>query len=193
MHYNRVLQRDWKNSAGEVPGEEVSKGDEGVIKKLKDAGVIIVPVALNSNYLSANFRNAAATDSTLKLLASLHKQMLSLNLGGTLITDAGMSQISKLDNLRKLNLNNTAITDKGLASLKAVSLLQTLNLVGTKVSMAGVLELKNLKGLKSIYLYQTNVTGKDWATLKKTFPRALLDSGGYTVPTLVTDTTVVKY
>jgi hypothetical protein len=180
-----------EKQAAELTREEVTKEDETLIKKLQDAGVPVVPVGLNSNYLSANFVNAAAPDSTVELLASLQKQLIWLNLGNTSLTDAGMPVLSKLGNLRKLNLNNTDITDKGLAALKSATHLQYLNLVGTKVSVNGVLALKNLAALKSIYLYQTHVKGSDWAALKKAFPGAVLDSGGYTVPTLAKDTSEV--
>ncbi len=180
-----------EKSAADLPAAEVPTADEAVIKKLQEAGVPAVPVALGSNYLSANFVNAATTESSLEMLAPLQKQLVWLNLGSTAITDAGMPALSKLGNLRKLNLNNTAVTDKGLEALKSNTHLQYLNLVGTKVSVKGVLALKNLAELKSIYLYQTNVKGTDWAALRKAFPRAMLDSGGYTVPSLPKDTSEV--
>jgi hypothetical protein len=53
-------------------------------------------------------------------------------------------------------------------------------------------QLKGLQQLQSIYLYKTKVTPQDWPQLKKIFPKATIDSGGYVVKTLVTDTTVVK-
>jgi len=52
--------------------------------------------------------------------------------------------------------------------------------------------LKTIKNLRSIYLYQSAVDKTEWPALKKIFPKTILDSGGYTVPTLVTDTTQVK-
>ncbi|MDO9376196.1 MAG: c-type cytochrome domain-containing protein [Ferruginibacter sp.] len=176
----------------DVPAEKVSAAEEGVIKSLKAAGVTIVAVAAASNYLSANFMNAAATDSTLKLLTALKPQLVWLNLAGAVLTDKSMAYISQLVNLRKLNLSNTGITDKGLADLRKLTHLQTLNLVGTKISIAGMFELKNLKELQSIYLYQTQVQAKDWMTLRKTFPGTMLDSGGYSVPTLAKDTTEIN-
>jgi hypothetical protein len=52
--------------------------------------------------------------------------------------------------------------------------------------------LKGLKKLKSVYLYQTKVDKMDWPELVKTFPGALIDSGGYAVPLFETDTMIVK-
>lgn len=87
---------------------------------------------------------------------------------------------------------NLRHTDKGMGYLKGLHNLQSLNLVGTKVTVQGVRQLQSLKQLQSLYLYQTGVRGKDWASLKQLFPHTVLDSGGYVIPVLVTDTTLVK-
>ena len=100
--------------------------------------------------------------------------------------------VSQFKNLRRLQLDHTKITDKGLASLAVLENLRYLNLVGTKITEKGVLQLKGLKSLQSIYLYQTGVKRSEWSDLKKAFPKTLIDSGGYTVPFLPTDTIEVK-
>ena len=92
----------------------------------------------------------------------------------------------------RLQLDHTKITDKGLANLRALEDLRYLNLVGTAVTEKGVMQLKDLKNLRSIYLYQTGVKKSQWKDLKKAFPKTLIDSGGYTVPFLPTDTIEVK-
>ena len=109
------------------------------------------------------------------------------------INDESMAAISKLTALTRLHINNTAITDKGLLNLRSLEQLQSLNLVGTKVTAQGVMQLGNLKTLKNLYLYQTGVNNNEWALLQKTFPAAQIDSGKYTVPTLPTDTSEIKY
>ena len=181
------------NTAADIPQAEVKKADDDAIAKLKKAGVIIVPVAQNSNYLSASFVSASAgTDTLLKLLQPVQQQLVWLNLGNSSLTDTGMQMIAKLNNITRLHLNNTAITDNGLAQLKADTNLHYINLVHTSVTAKGVGELKTIKNLRSIYLYQSAVDKTEWPALKKIFPKTILDSGGYTVPTLVTDTTQVK-
>ncbi|HVG15767.1 MAG TPA: hypothetical protein VM935_12430, partial [Chitinophagaceae bacterium] len=90
-----------------------------------------------------------------------------------------------------LQLNHTGITDKGLVQLKELKELQSLNLVGTKVTAQGLLSLKSLPQIRTIYLYQSSVTQDQWATLRPAFPKTLLDTCGYKVPTLLSDTTVV--
>jgi mono/diheme cytochrome c family protein len=176
----------------DIPDEEVKRADEETITKLKQAGVIVIPVLANSNYLSVSFVTARPGAAELKLLESLKKQVIWLNMSNTPLTDQGMEMIARLDNLIRINLSRTAITDKGLGSLKENKRLQYLNLVGTRISAKGLEQLKELKELNSIYLYQSAVKINEWPQLKKTFSKVNLDSGGYTVPTLPTDTSIVK-
>lgn len=176
----------------DIPDEEVSKADNKVLNSLKEAGVIVLPVIAGNNYLSTSFVAAKPGEEELKLLTALKKQLIWLNLSNTSLDDNGMEAISKLDNLIRINLSGTEVTDKGLAKLKANKRLQYLNLVGTKITFKGIQQLRDLKELNSIYLYQSAIKRKEWALLKQTFRKVNLDSGGYSVPTLPTDTTVVK-
>jgi len=182
-----------KKVAATVPATPVEKGNEAAIKKLKDNGVVVIPVALNSNYLMVSFVTmAAASDKEVQLLLPLKKQLVWLKVNDTKITDAAMPVISQCSNLTRLELGNTGVTDKGLVNLASLQQLQSINLGGTKVTAAGVLHLKDLKQLQSVYFYRTGVNSQDWASLKKAFPTARLDSGGYQVPLFETDTMLVK-
>jgi Leucine-rich repeat (LRR) protein len=126
------------------------------------------------------------------LLLSVKKQLVWLNLSGKKISDTLLTPIAQLINLTRLQLDNTLITDKGLASLRSLIDLQYLNLVGTKVTGNGIMQLKDLSKLQAIYIYKTFITTAEWPTLKNTFPNVTLDTGGYYVPILETDTTIVK-
>jgi hypothetical protein len=171
----------------------VAKADEVAVKKLKDLGAVVIPVAQNTNWLSVNFVTAMNfSDKEMQSLLPLKEQIIWLKLGNTLITDSALAIISQFRNLMRLQLDHTKITDKGLSELRRLNHLRYLNLVGTQVTARGVLQLKNLKELQSIYLYQTAVSKSGWNELKKTFPKALIDIGGYEVPFLATDTVQVK-
>jgi mono/diheme cytochrome c family protein len=173
----------------DIPNEPVEAADNKALTALDARGVIILPVAKNSNYLMANFiTSTGITDSDLRLLIPLKKQLIWLKLGNTPITDASLPIIGQCTNLTVLQVNNTSITDQGLASLKNLSRLNTLNLVGTKVTEEGLKHLKGLKQLRFLYLYQTQVNRKNWSALKSMFSKTVLDSGGYDVKTLATDT-----
>ncbi|MBD0288988.1 MAG: hypothetical protein ICV79_26720, partial [Flavisolibacter sp.] len=176
-----------------IPSEPVEKGDEKAIQALKERGVVILPVAQNSNYLMANFVTATdLTDKDLALLLPLKKQLVWIKLNDAPIGDSALAIISQCTNLTSLQLSGTRITDKGLVQLKKLNNLQYLNLVGTNISLQGLNELQPLKKLQSLYLYQTRITKEEEATLRKIFPRTFIDLGGYNVPSLPTDTEKVK-
>ena len=177
----------------DLPAKPVVKANDVAIKKLKDIGAVVDPVAQNTNYLSANFVTVTNPgDREIQLLLPLKEQLIELKLSGASITDSALLVIAQFKNLMRLQLDHTKITDKGLASLRALEDLRYLNLVGTAVTEKGVMQLKDLKNLRSIYLYQTGVKKSEWKDLKKAFPKTLIDSGGYTVPFLPTDTIEVK-
>src|SRR5687768_5788548 len=100
--------------------------------------------------------------------------------------------VGQFTNLTRLQLDNTLITDKGLGSLLTLNNLQYLNLVATNISAKGVMQLKSLPQLRSVYLYKTGIASTDWVNLRNAFPKTIIDSGGYNVPTLESDTTIVK-
>ena len=180
--------------ATDVPEASVGTADAVAVDRLKKAGVMVMPVSQNNNYLSVSFVTAGAgADSLIRLLEPLKKQLVWLKLDNAALDDAAMDEIAKLTTLTRLQLSNTNITDAGVIKLQALQELQSLNLVGTKVTARGVTKLNGLKKLKNLYLYQTGVGSNDWSLLQKTFPATQIDSGKYTVPTLPTDTTEVKF
>lgn len=141
----------------------------------------------------ANYVNNDSVNSQdIALLLPIKKQLAWLKLGNTSISDSSMAVIAQCSNLTRLQLDHTDITDKGLKLLSPLATLQSLNLVGTNVTVEGVMALKDLKSLQAVYLYQTNVNRKDWNVLQKTFPGVQIDSGGYSIPFMETDTMVVK-
>ncbi len=178
----------------DVPQESVAKASEQTMEQLKERGATILPVAENSNYISVSFFSADTIDNEiLKLLESLSPQLVWLKLNHTSIDDGGMKTIGKLQTLTRLNLANTSITDAGLSSLQPLSKLQSLNLTGTKVSGKGLQGLKQLNELTAIYLYQTDIaTEEDWLALQQSFPKTRIDTGGYSLPVLEGDTSLVR-
>ncbi len=182
-----------KNDVSDVPARPVEKADEKVMQQLAAKGIIIIPVAQNSNYLLMNFVTDTVVGSdVLQLMLQLKKQLIWLKLNGTNISDNALSSIAQMAALTRLDISSTHITDASLQQLQPLQNLEYLNLVNTKVTAQGIMQLKGLKKLQSLFLYQTNVNKAEYATLKNAFPKTAIDTGGYTVPTLVTDTTQVK-
>ena len=81
------------------------------------------------------------TDTGLKDVAKL-QQLIGLVLIGTQITDVGLKEVAKLQKLEVLLLNNTKITDAGLKEVAKLQKLEELDLRGSEVTKAGVAEFK---------------------------------------------------
>jgi mono/diheme cytochrome c family protein/uncharacterized membrane protein len=181
-------------SLPDIPEEPVEEASAAAIQKLKDKGVIVLPVAQNSHYLMANYVSAhVVSNQDIELLLPLKKQLVWLKLGNTSINDTALTAIGKCTSLTRLQLEHTSITDAGLTKLNNLQQLRYLNLVGTKVTAKGLMALKELKELRSLYVYQTATAAADTATLQKAFPKTRINIGGYVVPILEGDTSRVKY
>lgn len=181
------------STASAIPAEKVTPGNAKLIDSLRAMGITIIPVAEGNNYLTVSFLNASVNpDSMLAMLAGLRDQVIFLKLSGSKVSDSGMVAVAGLAKLTRLYLDKTRITDAGLSKLKILKRLQYLNLTGTAVTVKGVTELKGLNELQSVYLFQSGVQHNDWAILKEKFPGVILDSGGYKLISLASDTQTVK-
>ncbi len=182
-----------KDEVSDIPAAPVAPADEKTMKQLRAQHIVVMPVAQGNNYLLASFiTDTLVTKEELVSLQKLNKQLIWLKLANTHITDSLMTYISTLTNLTRLDVSNTSITDKGIQHIASLPNLQYLNLVNTNVTAAGILSLKKNRSLTALFLYKTRIDNKEFAQLKTAFPKTLIDTGGYVVPTLPTDTTDVK-
>lgn len=194
--YLTSLQSGSKSSATvqtDIPEKSVEKAPDSVLNELKKLDVAISTVAQNSNYLTINF---AATDSLterhLQLLKQLKKQTIRLKMGDVKINDNLFSVIGTFENLTQLHLNGTSTNDKNLVQLKNLQNLQVLNLGSTNVTARGLTSLKDLKNLKQIYLYKPGKTLEGFVLLTQNFPNTKIDTGGYKVEFIASDTVIAK-
>lgn len=186
-------KEDSHYASHDIPEAEVSKVSDSLLQKLRDKNIAIVPLSKESNYLSISFAAfPSATDEVISLLEPVSKNIIWLKIGNTRITDKALRQIGKFENLTRLSLEHTSITDSGLKELNSLQQLQYLNIIGTSISAKGLVSLESLKNLKAFYYYQTSINKTDWEILRKAFPDVTLDTGGYFVPALTTDTIEVK-
>jgi hypothetical protein len=178
----------------DVPDVPVAPADTALIGKLNRAGVALLPVSRESNYLAANFVTAGnQTASLVNDLLPLKKQLVSLKLNGAELHDSTMNKVAQLTALRRLQISHTPVTDDGIKYLANLAELRSLNLVDTRVTAKGLAVLKDNRNIKNIYVYQTGISAAEAAELKNLFPKSQLEFGNYNVPTLVTDTTEVKF
>lgn len=176
-----------------IPPKEVQPATPAALEALAAQKILVIQVGAGTNYLSASFVNARSLgDAELKLLLPVKEQLIWLNLGRTKITDAGMDVVGQLSGITQLNLEYTTVSDQGLEKLKTLLSLNSLNLVGTNITDAGLAKLSSIKSLKKIFLYQTHVTSKGIKDMLQQAPYITPDTGGYVLPSRVTDTLVLK-
>lgn len=176
-----------------IPDGTVTPASQRVLDTLRNAGIVVLPVAVNSNYLLANFVSIPRLDEhTIGLLNQISEQLVWLKLGYAELSENSWKIIGQCHNLTRLSIEHTNLADVSVQYLSPLTNLQYLNLVGTKVSAQGVQQLKGLTKIENIYLGRTKIKGDDFAQLKKIFPKAQLDSGNYLVEHLATDTQVLK-
>jgi uncharacterized membrane protein len=177
-----------------IPQDEVSAPDEKTVAQLKTRGVIVLPVGRESNYLSISFVNKRSVSADdIALLLPLKAQIIWLDLARTTITDEHLKTIGQLLSLRRLNVQNTAISDLGIMALAPLPELQYLNLVGTNISDKGLKDLSDVKSLRKIYVYQTVVTHSGIDELLTALPEIQVDTGGYELPSLLTDSVIIEF
>lgn len=182
-----------KENKSYIPDKSVEAGEQKIMDELKNQHVLILPVAQGNNYLMASFiTDSIVTKEQLNNLQKLSRQLIWLKFANTSLNDSLMAYISKLDNVTRLDISNTLITDKGLQHLSSLSNLQYLNLVNTKTTAQGMQLLRKNKELINLFVYQTKIDNAGYTHLKTMFPKTMIDTGGYIVPTLLTDTTEVK-
>lgn len=174
-----------------LPEEKVEAADPAILEKFKANGLVVVPVAAGSNYLSVT-AGPEFKYNGLDFLQPLLPQLLELKLSRLEVKDEALLQLKGALHLQELVIDHSSVTDAGMESIAALQSLRKLNLVGTKVTSAGVLKLSGLKQLQVCYLHQSGVKGSDWANLKKALPSVRIDTGGYLVPFMETDTQVVQ-
>ncbi len=177
----------------DIPEKPVEKAPDEVIQKLKALDVAVNTISQSSNYLQVNFVAIDSVSSQqLQLLKALSKQITWLKMGNVKFNDSALITIGSFNNLTRLFLDRTNITDKNIVHLNNLSQLQYLNLSGTAVTANGLSTLKGLTNLKNLFLYKTNIAKEGLSALKKDFSKVAIDTGGYQVEFLATDTMEVK-
>ncbi|MFN8349781.1 MAG: c-type cytochrome domain-containing protein [Spirosomataceae bacterium] len=150
---------------------KVAPADPKAIDALKKIGILVMPIANQSNLLEVNAINVSTfSDAQVSLLEPLKEQIIWLKLGDTKITDQAAAALSKLKNLQKLHLENTLVTDATVRQIKGLPYLEYLNLVNTQVTDAGIKELAGTKSLLSLHVWHSKATEGGVAALKQLRP-----------------------
>ena len=96
------------------------------------------------------------------------KKVISLgSFFGAQITDEGLKEVAKLQNLTELNLNPIKITDTGFKEVAKLQKLITLSLWGGKITEAGLKEVAKLQNLSELDLREIQITDAGLKELAK--------------------------
>jgi uncharacterized membrane protein len=176
----------------DMPATPAKPAPAEALKHLAAAGALVLPIAAGSNYLTVSFPNDTIGRDALAALPLIREQLVELKCSDLPVNDQIVDIAANSPHLVRLWLDDTKITGKELDRLDTLTELRYLNLTGTAVDETAVRALSKAKKLKEIYLYRTNVPRSSWPALQKAFPHTVLDSGGYELPRLTTDTAVVR-
>lgn len=84
--------------------------------------------------------NSKSTDDSLAYVGEL-TNLLTLNLAGTAVSDAGLPRLDRLDQVRSLNLSGTQISDNSVDQLARWEDLNLLDVSNTRITAAGIARL----------------------------------------------------
>ena len=105
-----------------------------------------------------------------------------LGLHGDGITDQGVAQLTKYQELRELWLSATRVSDDELQSLQQLPNLETLSLHNTSITDAGLIHLQTLRKLEWIDVRKTKVTEAGIAELQTALPACQIQHDFMAVP-----------
>jgi len=176
----------------DLPMGQVGPAPAEAVKMLRSAGAVVLPIDQSSNYLAVDLAGKPATKEVLRAIPMLKDQLVSLKCSFSRAGDELVDAAAACPLLVRLWLDHTPITGANLDRLRGLRNLKYLNLTGDAVGAAQVAGLKGAPKLAEIYLYGSRVSRGDWDALRRDFPRAILDSGGYGIPFLATDTAIVR-
>ena len=136
------------------PRGKVTAPDEELIRKIRENKIIINPLYKNSNFLKvSSINNLDFNNDDISLLSDIKKNVVSLDLSDSKITDSIFSQLKYFTNLTVLKLNNTTITGKKINQLVELKNLKRIYLVNTNFKDEYINVLTQFRSLQNVYLY----------------------------------------
>jgi hypothetical protein len=161
-----------------VPVVDVPRPDPALLDALEARGFVVRAIAADSPLVQIDYTaSRRISDADLAELNRIGRQIYTLNLRDSGITDAQLDTIGRFENLTQLRLELNPITDAGIVHLSRLKHLESLNLYGTKVGNAGLASLVGLGRLHRVFVWQTAVTPSAVAEIRRTHAGLLVDNG----------------
>ena len=106
---------------------EVSPADISIIEKFRDSGLLVMPIAQNTNALYVNvYKGKSFNDESIDCFSQA-PQLLWLNVARTAITDKATESLNF--SLERLHAENTQLTDAATPNISKLENLKYLNLM----------------------------------------------------------------
>lgn len=128
----------------------VAEGERGTIQSVFP-GSPLLAVGFPSNQGRTETKDVTG-------LLGCAKNVVTLDLGRTRITNEALKAVANMPRLVKLDLRQTNITDEGISHLAGLEHLRSLNLFSTGVTDSIVETVAGLKKLETVYLWQTKLS-----------------------------------
>ncbi|MCQ0112508.1 c-type cytochrome domain-containing protein [Zhouia amylolytica] len=175
--------------SSELPPVSVATVSKEVISNLKKSTAFgIQPVSKSTSFLEVSCLNFPDfKDADLNTLKPLFKNIVSINLRGTQVSDDIFNSLIKLPNLQTLKLDNTQVSGAGIGSLQKLEYLRTISVTNTNFEAASLKDLALLKTLEKVYIFNTPAAQSPQENTDKTFT---INYGNYTLPIIATDTII---
>jgi uncharacterized membrane protein len=167
-----------------APGAAVA-ADAALVEKLAQAGFVVRQVSATDAGLQLSLASPTKplSDSGRTALLAAARNIVSLDLSGSQLTDQDVSGFSALSRLRVLELDNNALSSGGVAFLGGLEKLEKLNLHGNaRIDDAVMNSLVNLGSLSHLYLWNTGVTARGVQRLKQLNAKVSVDVGDAAMP-----------
>jgi len=167
--------------------------DAEVVQKLKNSGIQVLPVGMNSNFLMLRFnQKGVLTKEDGGLIRAIAPNIVEIDLSGCRWESGRLAVLGELPHLKKLFLQRSNATDSDAVAIGLFTHLTTLNVSMTGISDEAIKSWSSLKALRNIYLFQGKVTRSGVQGLHRMLPTVQIDTGNYALPFLATDTLVFR-
>jgi hypothetical protein len=164
---------------------DISFASTETILKLNNESRGVRQISTEKPFIDVYLGNKKTFDEKdLGELQPINRQVVSLDLSNSEVTDAHMQQVANFPHLQKVHLENTNVTDAGLQHLAKLKYLEYLNVSNTAITDNALKTLSGFPALKKVFFYQTNIASPAIVQYQSSKPGMTV---GYT-PDLSSDT-----
>jgi len=188
--FNIWLEENQKEKPQDIwPSTPIEALPLTLIQSLKSKGITLSPIAVGSPYVEAIFGNGVDfSGSWYSEWNEALSNIVSIRLSFSKPGDDGVAKIISGPQVRRLYLDHTNISDGSMKVVSNLKELVYLNLTGTAISDQGLEFIKNMTSLKQLFVYDCRFKGNFLRKFVEDNPRLQIDTGGYALPVLPSDT-----